>query len=69
MSSVGFWLHTPLLPDPELLVAFIERLPRRLLNNLPTTVEEYEALRFQTGTLKAGRGGRRYLPYAFTQES
>jgi hypothetical protein len=30
--------------------------------------EEAEALRFQTGTSNKGRGGRRYLPYAFTQE-
>jgi len=27
-----------------------------------------EALRCQIGISKAGRGGRRYLPYAFTQE-
>jgi ORF6N domain len=25
-------------------------------------------LRFQSGTSKAGRGGRRYLPYAFTEQ-
>ncbi len=30
--------------------------------------EEAEALRFQSGTSNKGRGGRRYLPYAFTQE-
>ena len=30
--------------------------------------EEVDALRFQSGTSKEGRGGRRYLPYAFTQE-
>ena len=29
--------------------------------------EELEALRFQIGTSKTGRGGRRYLPYAYTE--
>ncbi len=32
------------------------------------TNEEAVALRFQTGTSKAGRGGRRYLPFAFTEQ-
>ena len=32
------------------------------------TAQEIESLRFQIGTSKIGRGGRRYLPYAFTQE-
>jgi hypothetical protein len=31
------------------------------------TTEEAEALRFQFGTSKPGRGGRRHLPYAFTE--
>jgi hypothetical protein len=31
------------------------------------TAKEQERLRFQIGTSK-GRGGRRYLPYVFTQE-
>ena len=30
--------------------------------------EEAEILRFQSGTSNKGRGGRRYLPYAFTQK-
>ncbi len=30
--------------------------------------EEYQALRFQIGISKAGRGGRRFLPYAFTEQ-
>jgi len=29
--------------------------------------EEWEALRSQTMTSKAGRGGRHYTPYAFTE--
>ena len=32
------------------------------------TAEEAAALRFQIGTSKIGRGGRRYLPYAFTEQ-
>src|SRR3989442_14014672 len=31
------------------------------------TKEEAEFLRFQTETSKPGRGGRRYLPYGFTE--
>jgi len=30
--------------------------------------EEYQALRFQIGISKEGRGGRRFLPYAFTEQ-
>ena len=30
--------------------------------------EEADALRFQIGTSKTGRGGRRYLPHAFTEQ-
>ncbi len=32
------------------------------------TDAEIESLRFQTGTTNTGRGGRRYLPYAFTEQ-
>ena len=32
------------------------------------TDEEAERLRCQTGISKSGRGGRRYLPYAFTEQ-
>lgn len=32
------------------------------------TMEEFEALRSQIVTSKAGRGGRRYLPYVFTEQ-
>lgn len=31
------------------------------------TEEEAESLRFQFGTSKVGRGGRRYLPHVFTE--
>ncbi|MBI3616167.1 MAG: ORF6N domain-containing protein [Candidatus Omnitrophica bacterium] len=30
--------------------------------------EEYQALRFQIGISKTARGGRRFLPYAFTEQ-
>ena len=30
--------------------------------------EEYQALRFQIGISKVGRGGRRFLPYVFTEQ-
>lgn len=42
----------------------IERFPEDFMFQL--TKEEIENLRFQIGTSK--RGGRRYLPYVFTQE-
>jgi hypothetical protein len=30
--------------------------------------KEMQSLRFQAGTSKAGRGGRRYVPYVFTEQ-
>lgn len=45
----------------------------RNLNRFPVdfmfrlTSIEWDSLRFQIGTSKKGRGGRRYLPYAFTE--
>jgi ORF6N domain-containing protein len=42
-----------------------ERFPEHFMFQL--TAEETAALRFQTGTSKTGRGGRRYLPYVFTE--
>jgi len=32
------------------------------------TADEADVLRYQTGTSKKGRGGRRYLPYVFTEQ-
>lgn len=43
-----------------------ERFPQDFMFQL--TREEHESLRFQFGTSKGGRGGRRYLPYAFTEQ-
>ena len=44
----------------------LERFPEDFMFQI--SQEEVDALRFQSGTSKEGRGGRRYLPYAFTQE-
>jgi len=43
----------------------ISRFPPEFMFQL--TPNETERLRYQTGTSKKGRGGRRYLPYAFTE--
>lgn len=42
-----------------------DRFPEDFMFRL--TSQEANALRFQIGTSKVGRGGRRYLPYAFTE--
>ncbi|MHB8173924.1 MAG: ORF6N domain-containing protein [Nitrospirota bacterium] len=45
----------------------IDRFPQDFMFQL--TKEEADSLRFQIGMSKAeGRGGRRYLPYAFTEQ-
>ena len=43
----------------------IERFPEDFMFQL--TTEEAESLRCQFGTSNVGRGGRRYLPYVFTE--
>src|SRR5215208_5210566 len=43
-----------------------KRFPEDFMFQL--TKEEAEALRSQSATSKTGRGGRRYLPYAFTEQ-
>ena len=43
----------------------IERFPVDFMFQL--SKDEYEHLRFQFGTSNKSRGGRRYLPYAFTE--
>src|SRR5688572_13592479 len=51
----------------------LNRAVKRNLNRFPTdfmfqlTDVETESLRFQIGTSTKGRGGRRYLPYVFTE--
>jgi len=42
-----------------------ERFPEDFM--FQVTGEEAEVLRCQTGISKPGRGGRRYLPYVFTE--
>jgi phage regulator Rha-like protein len=42
-----------------------EKFPSDFMFQL--TGEEFDSLRCQTGTSNPGRGGRRYLPYAFTE--
>lgn len=44
----------------------IERFPTHFMFQL--TKEEEEALTSQNGISKKGRGGRRYLPYVFTEQ-
>src|ERR1700740_824298 len=43
----------------------LERFPADFMFQL--TPEEQESLRLQIATSNPGRGGRRYLPYAFTE--
>jgi len=44
----------------------LERFPEDFMFQL--MIEESDNLRFQIGTSKRQRGGRRYLPYAFTEK-
>ena len=58
----------------EVSTGNLNKAVRRNLDRFPDdfmfqlTSEEVESLRFQSGTSNEGRGGRRYLPYVFTQE-
>jgi phage regulator Rha-like protein len=44
----------------------VERFPEDFMFQL--TAEESRTLRYQIGTSNEGRGGRRYRPYAFTEQ-
>jgi hypothetical protein len=44
----------------------IDRFPEDFMFQL--SLEEFKSLRFQIGISKKGRGGRRYLPYAFSEQ-
>ena len=44
----------------------VQRFPEDFMFQL--TEEEYESLRFQFGTSKPKRGGRRFMPYVFTEQ-
>jgi hypothetical protein len=54
-------------------MAFLFGIPRRnracdIADMFQLLPEEVTRLRFQIGTSKRGRGGRRYAPYAFTEQ-
>lgn len=57
----------------EVETRIINRNVRRNIKRFPPdfmfqlTEEEYESLRSQFGISKKGKGGRRYLPYVFTE--
>ena len=44
----------------------IQRFPADFMFQL--TKDEYKSLIFQNGISKVGRGGRRFMPYAFTEQ-
>ena len=44
----------------------LERFPDDFMFQI--SKEEWNSLKFRFGTSKKGRGGRRYLPYAFTEQ-
>ena len=44
----------------------LERFPQDFMFQL--TKEEYQNLRFQNGTSKSSHGGRRFMPYVFTEQ-
>ena len=52
----------------------LNRAVKRNLRRFPPdfmfqlSVDETSRLRYQIGTSKKGRGGRRYLPYVFTEQ-
>ena len=56
--------------ETKALVRATRRNPERFPGDLAfqLTSEEWERLRCQIGTSNEGRGGRRYLPHAFTEQ-
>ena len=54
----------------KVLLQTVKRKPARFPHDftLQLTKHEYESLRSQFVTSKGGRGGRRYFPYAFTEQ-
>ncbi len=58
----------------EVETKVLNRAVQRNLKRFPSdfmfqlTAEEADSLRCQIGTSKKGRGGRRYLPYVFTEQ-
>lgn len=56
--------------ETKALVRAMKRNPDRFPTDFAfqLAAEEWESLRCQIGTSNEGRGGRRYLPYAFTEQ-
>ncbi|HKO96813.1 MAG TPA: ORF6N domain-containing protein [Pyrinomonadaceae bacterium] len=58
----------------EVETKMLNRAVKRNLKRFPSdfmfqlTADETDGLRYQIGTSKKGRGGRRYLPYVFTEQ-
>lgn len=58
----------------EVETKMLNRAVKRNLKRFPSdfmfqlTADESDGLRYQIGTSKKGRGGRRYLPYVFTEQ-
>ena len=58
----------------EVETKMLNRAVKRNLRRFPPdfmfqlTADEADVLRYQIGTSKRGRGGRRYLPYVFTEQ-
>jgi len=58
----------------EVETKMLNRAVKRNLKRFPSdfmfqlTADEADVLRYQIGTSKKGRGGRRYLPYVFTEQ-
>jgi len=57
----------------EIETKTLNRAVKRNLDRFPDffmfqlTEDEFDSLRYQIGTSKEGKGGRRYLPFAFTE--
>jgi len=56
--------------DTKTLNRAVKRNPKRFPLDFmfQLTADEADVLRYQIGTSKKGRGGRRYLPYVFTEQ-
>jgi len=80
-SIPAFRFHSSIIPsfhpvrrspvaDPGALNRAVKRNIQRFPDDFmfQLTGEEAERLRCQTGISKRGRGGRRYLPYVFTEQ-
>jgi ORF6N domain len=78
-SRILFLRHHKVILDDDLAELYgvsVKRLNQQVTRNeerfpsdfmFQLTIKEYEALRLQIATSKKGRGGRRYLPHAFTE--